>query len=78
MRVAIHLAARGLPASLAPAVVCRLLPDLFVEARPVAPDDRLALEAWARDQPAARLNDAVAALAGRGPLWPAPAPGSTR
>ena len=42
------------------------------------PDDRLALDAWARDQPAERLDDAVAALVGRGPLQPAPAPGRTR
>ena len=78
VRAAVHLAQRGLPASLAPALVSRLLPDLFVEARPVAPDDRLALDAWARDQPAERLDDAVAALVGRGPLQPAPAPGRTR
>ncbi len=78
VRAAVHLAQRGLPASLAPALVSRLLPDLFIEARPVAPDDRLALDAWARDQPAERLDDAVAALVGRGPLQPAPAPGRTR
>jgi hypothetical protein len=78
VRAAVHLAHRGLPASLAPALVSRLLPDLFLEARPVAPDDRLALEAWARDQPAERLDDVVAALVGRGPLQPAPAPGRTR
>jgi hypothetical protein len=78
VRVAVHLAERGLPASLAPALVATLLPDLFVEARPVAPDDRLALDAWAREQPAERLDDAVASLVGRGPLQPAPAPGRTR
>ena len=78
VRAAVHLAQRGLPASLTPALVSRLLPDLFIEARPVAPDDRLALDAWARDQPAERLDDAVAALVGRGPLQPAPAPGRTR
>jgi hypothetical protein len=78
VRVAVHLSARGLPASLAPALVATLLPDMFVEARPVAPDDRLALDAWARDQPAERLDDAVASLVGRGPLQPAPAPGRTR
>jgi hypothetical protein len=78
VRAAVHLAQRGLPASLTPALVSRLLPDLFVEVRPVAPDDRLALDAWARDQPAERLDDAVAALVGRGPLQPAPAPGRTR
>ncbi len=78
VRVAVHLSARGLPASLAPALVSTLLPDLFVEARPVAPDDRLALDAWVREQPADRLDDAVASLVGRGPLQPAPAPGRTR
>jgi hypothetical protein len=50
---------------------------MFVEARPVAPDDRLALDAWVREQPADRLDDAVAALVKRGPLQPAPAPGKT-
>ena len=78
LRVAIHLAERGLPANLAPALVATLLPDLFVEARPMAPDDRLALDAWARAQQAERLDDAVASLVGRGPLQPAPAPGRTR
>ena len=77
VRVALHLSERGLPASLAPAVVSTLLPDLFLEARPVGPDDRLALDAWARDQPAERLDDAVASLVGRGPLQPAPAPPRT-
>jgi hypothetical protein len=78
VRVAVHLAERGLPASLAPALVATLLPDLFVEARPVAPDDRLALDAWVRGQKATRLDDAVASLAGRGPLQPASAPPSRR
>jgi hypothetical protein len=77
VRVAVHLSQRSLPASLAPALVSRLLADLLVEVRPVGLDDRLALEAWARDQPAARLDDAVAALVGRGPLQPAPPPGRT-
>lgn len=78
VRVAVHLSERGLPASLAPALVATLLPDLFIEARPIAPDDRFALDVWARDQPAERLDDAVASLVGRGPLQPAPAPGRTR
>lgn len=78
LRVAVHLAERGLPANLAPALVSTLLPDLFAEARPIAPDDRLALDAWARAQQAERLDDAVASLVGRGPLQPAPAPGRTR
>jgi len=78
VRVAVHLTERGLPASLAPALVSTLLPDLFMEARPVAPDDRFALDAWARAQTAERLDDAVASLVGRGPLQPAPAPGRAR
>lgn len=78
VRIAVHLSERGLPASLAPALLATLLPDLFLEARPVAPDDRLALDAWTRDQPAERLDDAVASLVGRGPLQPAEAPGRTR
>jgi hypothetical protein len=75
LRVAAHLAERRLPACLAPAVVSTLLPDLFAEARPVAPDDRLGLDAWVRAQTRERLDDAVASLVGRGVLRPAPAPG---
>lgn len=78
LRVAVHLSERGLPASLAPALGATLLPDLFVEARPVGSDDRLALDAWVRGQKAVRLDDAVASLAGRGPLQPASAPSSPR
>ena len=70
LRVAVHLSERRLPASLAPAVVGTLMPDLFAEARPVAPDDRLGLDAWVRGLSRARLDDAVASLAGRGPLQP--------
>jgi hypothetical protein len=75
VRVAVHLAERGLPACLAPTLIATLMPEMFVEARPVAPDDRLALDAWVREQPADRLDDAVAALVKRGPLQPARAPG---
>ncbi len=71
LRVAVHLAERRLPASLGPAVVGTLMPDLLAEARPVAPDDRLGLDAWVRGLSRARLDDAVASLAGRGPLQPA-------
>jgi hypothetical protein len=74
LRVAAHLAERRLPARLAPAVVSTLLAELLAEARPVAPDDRLGLDAWVRAQPRERLDDAVASLAGRGVLQPAPAP----
>ena len=78
LRVAQHLAARRLPASLAPAVASALLPDLFVEARPLALDDRHGLDAWVRALPPERLDDAVAALAGRGPLQPAARPEATQ
>lgn len=72
LRVVVHLSERRLPASLAPAVMEALLPDLLAEARPLGPDDRLGLEAWVRALPRERLDDAVAALAGTGPLQPAP------
>ncbi len=78
LRVAVHLAKRQLPASLQPWVVSTLLPDLFAEARPVAADDRLGLDAWVRAQGLDRLDDAVAALSGRGPLQPAASPGGSR
>jgi hypothetical protein len=72
LRVAVHLAERKLPASLAPALLAVLLPDLLDEARPLRPDDRLGLEAWVRALPPERLDDAVAALAGMGTLQPVP------
>jgi hypothetical protein len=78
LRVAEFLAERRLPASLAPALVAALLPDLFAEARPVGLDDRLGLDAWVGGLHSARLDDAVASLAGRGPLQPAPSPGVAR
>jgi hypothetical protein len=78
LRVAVHLAERGVPASVAPALMAGLMTDLLAEARPVAPDDRLGLEAWVRELELERLDDAVAALAGNGPLRPAPSPGQRR
>jgi hypothetical protein len=75
LRVAVHLAERKLPASLAPALVGTLLADLLAEARPVAPDDRLGLDAWVREQPPERLDDAVASLAGQGILQATTPPG---
>ncbi len=78
LRVAEFLGERRLPASLAPALVGALLPDLFAEARPVALDDRLGLDAWVRNLSRDRLDDALASLAGRGPLQPAPSPGGAR
>jgi hypothetical protein len=58
--------------------VATLLPDLFAEARPVAPDDRLGLDAWVRALGRERLDDSVASLVGRGPLQPAALPGVAR
>ena len=78
LRAATHLAERRLPSSLQPWLVSTLLPELFAEARPVAPDDRLGLDAWVRAQPRERLDDAVASLVGRGPLQPAAASGVAR
>ncbi len=72
LRVAVHLSERRLPACLAPSLVATLLPDLFSEARPLAPDDRLGLDAWVRGLARTRLDDAVASLAVGGPLQPAP------
>jgi hypothetical protein len=78
LRVADFLGERRLPASLAPALVGALLPDLFAEAQPVALDDRLGLDAWVRNLSRDRLDDALASLAVRGPMQPAPSPGSAR
>jgi hypothetical protein len=76
VRVAVHLAERGLPAVLSKGVAGALLPDLFLEARPVTPGDRLGLDAWVRALPPERLDDAVASLVGRGPLQPASSRGA--
>jgi hypothetical protein len=78
LRVALHLQERRLPASLGPAVVARLVPYLLAEARPLAPDDRLGLDAWVHALPADRLDDAIASLAGRGPLQPGTQPREAR
>lgn len=78
LRVALHLRDRRLPAILAPAVTATLLTELLAEARPLAPDDRLGLDAWVRELSRERLDDAVASLAGRGPLQPAAAPREAR
>jgi hypothetical protein len=78
LRVALHLAERRLPASLGPAVVGRLLPELFAEAQPLAPDDRFGLDAWVRGLTADRLDDAVASLVGTGPLRPASPSGDAK
>jgi hypothetical protein len=77
LRVAEFLAERRLPACLAPALVAALLPELFAEARPLALDDRLGLDAWVRSLPRERLDDAVASLVGRGPLQPPAASGGS-
>jgi hypothetical protein len=78
LRAAAHLAERRLPARLGPALVATLLPSLLAEARPVAPDDRLGLDAWVRGLSPDRLDDAVASLVGTGPLLPASAPRGAR
>ena len=71
LRVAVFLSERRLPASLAPALVRRLLPAVLDRARPVAADDRLALEEEVRRIGDDAVEDAVASLAGAGPLQPA-------
>ena len=74
VRVAIHLSQRGLPASLAPALVSTLLPDLFVEARPVG-----ARTTGSRSTPGRATSRADAARR-RGGLarGPRPAPAGAR
>ena len=70
LRVAVFLSERRLPARLAPALVRRLLPAVLDRARPVAADDRLALEDEVRRIGDDAVEDAVASLAGAGPLQP--------
>ena len=68
--MAVFLSERRLPARLAPALVRRLLPAVLDRARPVAADDRLALEDEVRRIGDDAVEDAVASLAGAGPLQP--------
>ncbi len=74
LRAAADLSSRRLPASLAPALVSYLITDLAEEVEPIAHDDWLALSRFLLDLKPARVDDYVAALAGDGPLRPAPDP----
>ena len=70
LRVADALAARRLPAALAPAVLAFALQDVTDSARLAYPDDWQEFGRAARDLPAARLDDYIAALTAKGPLVP--------
>jgi hypothetical protein len=75
LRVAIELDARGLPARLVPGVMSLFVQDFVQDATPIAHDDGLALARYAHDVPSERFDEYVSALAGDGPLVPAPDPG---
>ncbi len=70
LRVAELLAARRLPASLAPAILSLAVQDLMDQARPAFLDDMLGISRFARALDGRRMDDYVAALVGRGPLRP--------
>jgi len=74
LRVAELLAERKLPARLAPGVLSLALQDLMDQSRPAFLDDALAIARFARAIDGERMEDYVAALAGRGPLVPAAEP----
>ena len=79
LRVADDLARRSLPATLAPALLARLVRDFADEASPLDYDDRVALARYPRDVPDARVDDFVASLSSDGPLKPvAGGPGPAR
>jgi len=74
LRAAADLSSRRLPASLAPALVSYLVTDLAEEVEPIGHDDWLALSRYLLEVKPSRVDDYVAALAGDGPLRPAPDP----
>lgn len=71
LRVAADLGRRSLPASLAPALLARLVRDFADEALPLEYDDRVALARLPRDLPDDRADDLIASLSDEGPLRPA-------
>jgi hypothetical protein len=75
LRIAAELTARHLPARLVPGLMGLFVQDFVQEAVPIGHDDWLALARYARDAPAERFDEYVLALAGDGPLAPAPDPG---
>jgi hypothetical protein len=70
LRVADDLARRSLPASLAPALLARLVRDFADEASPLDYGDRAALARYPRDLPDDRVDDFIASLSDEGPLRP--------
>jgi hypothetical protein len=72
LRVAVELARRRLPASLAPYLLAYLVQDAVDGASPVSSDDWLALAGFARELPAESFDDYLSALTGAGPLVAAP------
>jgi hypothetical protein len=70
--VADALAARKLPASLAPGIVALAMQDVLDAAHPSYYDDWSGLTTAAATLPAAKLDDYVAALTAGGPLLPVP------
>ncbi len=71
LRAMLELRVRKLPAALVPAVLALAVPDFLHAVRPVHADDRAAFARAARDLPADRFADYLAALAAGGPLVPA-------
>lgn len=72
LRVGLILAERRLPATLAPSLLGLLTQAIADDAPATTLDDPLALARWLRSWTAERWDDTIAALAGRGPLLPAP------
>jgi hypothetical protein len=74
LRAAADLSSRRLPGALAPGLLSYVITDFAEEVQPIGHDDWLALSLYLLDIKPARVDDYVAALAGEGPLRPAPEP----
>ncbi|HKC12628.1 MAG TPA: hypothetical protein VKI41_11405, partial [Vicinamibacteria bacterium] len=72
------LAELGLPASLAPALVGRIVQEVIDGAEPVDREDGAALERFAATLSRERIEDAIASLVEAGPLVPVSEPGGAR
>lgn len=70
LRAMLELRVRELPAALVPAVLALATPDFLHAVRPVHADDREAFARAARELPADRFVEYLAALASGGPLVP--------
>ncbi len=77
LEVVSRLSARALPVCLTPALLALVTQSIDDEAPPSIVDDPYALRRYLRELPPERFDDYVSALAGDGPLQPAPEPAAS-